>query len=95
MLNQQNALRWNQEPELVKWLRNSRLDWFGRLQSAAHGPMKPGSKEQAALASLAQTLIQKLEHLLAELPNEPAEETETAQNAAPSTRKRAHLARLA
>lgn len=95
MLNHQNALRWNSEPELVKWLRNSRLDWFGRLQSAAHGPMKPGSKEQAALASLAQTLIQKLEHLLAELPNEPAEETETAQNAAPSPRKRAHLARLA
>lgn len=95
MLNQQNALRWNQEPELVKWLRNSRLDWFGRLQSAAHGPIKPGSKEQAALASLAQMLIQKLEHLLSETLKDPKEEKETAQNAPPSSLKRARLARLA
>ena len=95
MLNQQNALRWNEDPKLVKWLRGARLDWFGKLQSAVHGPIEPGSKEQAALASLAQTLIKKLERLLTDLPNEPAEEEETMQNATPSSRKRAKLARLA
>ncbi|GAB7322503.1 hypothetical protein MBLNU13_g03433t1 [Cladosporium sp. NU13] len=96
MLNQQNALRWNQEPRLVKWLRGSRLDWFGKLQSAAHGHIEPGSKEQAALASLAQMLIKKLEHLLAERPHDPAEdEEEPAKNGTPSSQKRAKLARLA
>lgn len=89
MLNQQNALRWNQEPGLVDWLRGSRLDWFGKLQSAADGRIKPGSKEQAALANLAQMLTKKLEHLLAEIPEE------TAPNAPPSSLKRAKLARLA
>lgn len=96
VLNHQNALRWNADPELVNWLRGSRLDWFGKLQSAAHGPIKPGTKEQDALASLAHMLIKKLKHLLAEVPNEPeVEEEETAREATPSSRKRAKLARLA
>lgn len=96
MLNQQNALRWNQEPGLVEWLRSSRLDWFGKLQSAAHGHIEPGSEEQATLVSMVQMVIKKLEQLLAEIPIGPAvEEREKVQDVDASSRQRAKLARLA
>jgi hypothetical protein len=73
MLNHRNAVRWNAEPELVKWLASARLDWFGVLQSAVLGHVEMGSPEWVALNSQAQALAGKLEQLLAEMPREAAE----------------------
>jgi len=71
MLNHRATLRWNQEPELVKWLAGARLDLFGALQSVIRGDAEQGSKERVALRSQIQALVEKLEQLLAEVPHEP------------------------
>lgn len=102
LLNYRATLRWNQEPELVKWLDGARLDLFGALQSVIRGHVEQGSEEQVALRSQIQALVDKLEHLLAGMPHEAAAaaaaaEKGPAQNGKPATspRKRDKLARLA
>ncbi|KAM0709477.1 hypothetical protein Q7P35_003516 [Cladosporium inversicolor] len=70
MLNHQNTVRWNAEPELVNWLGIARLNWFGTLQAAVVGDIEQGSKEWVALSSQVQGLAMKLEQLLAGMPQE-------------------------
>jgi hypothetical protein len=79
MLNHRATLRWNAEPELVKWLEGARLDLFGALQSVIRGDVEQGSEERVALRSQIQAVVETLEHLLAEVPHEAEQRRERSR----------------
>lgn len=68
----QNGLRWSAEPKTVAWLKQARLDWFGRIQS-------PGSEDPAQIAKFyagkranVERVCVKLKEIINTLPEEDA-----------------------
>ncbi|NJR80034.1 NAD(P)-binding protein [Sphingomonas corticis] len=61
-----NQMRWAQEPGLIEWLGNARLDWFGR--NAAKLPDDPAARDAAMAKGREATalMIGKYERFLAD-----------------------------
>lgn len=85
ILNHQNSLRWNEYPETVKWLANSRLDWLRHLVPPL--PEDPSEAEAAAkyMTLALQEICTKLESLIETMTPEDTkrvrEQLESAERA--------------
>lgn len=72
LLTQRNGMRWSGAPKTATWLAQARLDWFGTFLPKAPEDPAAAAEFRTAVAASVQSLCDKLEQLIGQLPEKEA-----------------------